>query len=181
MTFPPTGDQPEPETLDDLRRALAEARAEVTVQRDRYLRCLADSDNFRKRVERQAADQVNAGRRALLGKVLGVMDNLDRALRAQTDGPANRDGLATGLRLTYWQFMQLLQQEGLREIPTVGKPFDPKVHEAVDTAEADDQPEGTVLAETLKGYWLGDDVLRPARVVVSVAPRPSEGAQQADR
>jgi molecular chaperone GrpE len=169
----------EPQSTGELRRALAEARAEATLNRDRFLRCRADMDNFKKRVERQAADQALVGKRTLLLKVLGVMDNLDRALQYQAPEPAGRDSLATGLRLTSWQFNQLLEQEGLKVIAAVGQQFDPRLHEAVDTIATDEQPEGTVLQESLKGYRLGDEVLRPARVVVATARRPD--AQWAER
>jgi len=85
----------------------------------------------------------------------------------------------TGLRLTSWQFNQLLLQEGLQPIPAVGQPFDPRLHEAVDTVTTTEQPDGTVLQESLKGYRLGDDVLRPARVVVAAAPQ--HDTQRAER
>ncbi len=185
MTAPFPDDLPETrapagETVAELRRAYEEARAEATFYRDRYLRSRAEMDNFRKRMERQAAEQITAARRAFLLKVLGVMDNLDRALQHQADGETDGVGLLTGLRLTHWQFEQLLQREGLRAIPAAGQPFDPRIHEAVDTVECADQQEGTVVSESSKGYWLGEHVLRPARVVVAAARRrdgaePSEG------
>lgn len=165
--------------LGDLRRALAEAQAEATLNRDRFLRARADMENFKKRVERQAADQAASARRTLLLKVLGVMDNLDRAMAVQTDDPAGRDSLVTGLRLTSWQFSQLLQQEGLEPITALGQPFDPRLHEAVDTVVTDQQPEGTVVQESLKGYRQGEVVLRPARVVVATAPE--RDGQRAER
>lgn len=167
------------QSTDELRRALAEAQAEATLNRDRFLRCRADMENYKKRVERQASDQAAAAKRGLLLRVLGVMDNLDRALQHQADEPTGRDSLATGLRLTAWQFGHLLQQEGLQPIAAVGQPFDPRLHEAVDTRATDEQPDGTVLQESLKGYRLGDEVLRPARVVVATAPQ--RGAQWAER
>ncbi|HEY8742872.1 MAG TPA: nucleotide exchange factor GrpE [Chloroflexota bacterium] len=175
--YPPQSD--ESQSAGELRRALAEAQAEATLNRDRFLRSRADMENFKKRVERQAADQSAAAKRGLLLKVLGVMDNLDRALQYQTDEAAGRDSLLTGLRLTSWQFNQLLLQEGLQPIPAVGQPFDPRLHEAVDTITTAEQPDGTVLQENLKGYRLGDDVLRPARVVVAAAPQ--HDTQRAER
>jgi molecular chaperone GrpE len=165
---------PEESPVGELRRALAEAQAEATLNRDRFLRARADMENFKKRVERQTTDQAASTRRALLLKVLGVMDNLDRAMQAQTDDPAGRDSLVTGLRLTAWQFNQLLQQEGLQPIVAVGQPFDPHLHEAVDTVVTNEQPEGTVVQESLKGYRQGDVVLRPARVVVATTPQRAE-------
>ena len=143
--YPPQAD--EPQSAGELRRALAEAQAEATLNRDRFLRSRADMENFKKRVERQAADQAAAAKRGLLLKVLSAMDNLDRALQYQTDEASGRDSLLTGLRLTSWQFNQLLLQEGLQPIPAVGQPFDPRLHEAVDTVTTTEQPDGTVLQE----------------------------------
>lgn len=166
--------------IEELRRALAEARAEATLHRDRYLRSRADMENYRKRVERQAAEQTLVAKRALLGRVLGVMDNLDRAMAYGGGNHPDRDGLLTGLRLTAWQFNQLLEQEGLEAIPAVGQPFDPRLHEAVDTVATAEQPEGVVVREYLKGYRLGGEVLRPARVVVA-APVTADDAPAAGR
>jgi len=166
--------------IEELRRALAESRAEAALNRDRFLRSRADMENYRKRVERQAAEGTAAAKRALLTRVLGVMDNLDRAMEHGSGDAPDRDALLTGLRLTSWQFKQLLQQEGLETIPAVGRPFDPRLHEAVDTVATTEQPEGVVVREYLKGYRLGGDVLRPARVVVA-APRVANDAPSAGR
>jgi molecular chaperone GrpE len=122
-------------------------------------------ENFRKRQERIAGDRIRIERNKLLHKVLEVMDNLDRAMHFEET--MDRESLHQGLRMVRWQLTELLKGEGLTPVPTVGQPFDPHVHEAIEQVPSKDQPEGTVVEEVRKGYMLGDEMLRPARVKVS--------------
>lgn len=144
---------------------LAQARAEATANWDKYLRERAEMENFRKRQERIAGDRIRIERNKLLHKVLEVMDNLDRAMHFEET--MDRESLHQGLRMVRWQLTELLKGEGLTPVPTVGQPFDPHVHEAIEQVPSKDQPEGTVVEEVRKGYMLGDEMLRPARVKVS--------------
>lgn len=148
-----------------LEAELAEARAEAAGNYDKYLRERAEMENFRKRQERVAADRIRYEKRDLLQKVLEVMDNLDRAMRFEET--MDRENLHQGLRMVHWQLEELLKGEGLSTVPTVGQPFDPHVHEAVEQVESAAYPEGVVAEEVRKGYLLGDEMLRPARVKVS--------------
>ncbi len=152
----------------DLAAQLAAARAEAEQYKDKYLREYADKENFRKRQERMAADRVRREKLELLERVLDVVDNLDRALRFQE--AMDRDSLQQGLRMLQWQLNELLAQQGLTPVATVGEPFNPYVHEAVEQVSSDEFPEGTVTEEVRKGYKLGDETIRPARVKVSAGP-----------
>ncbi|MGH2517355.1 MAG: nucleotide exchange factor GrpE [Ktedonobacterales bacterium] len=149
----------------DLAAQLQAAREEAAQYKDKYLRGLADMDNFRKRQERIASDRTQRAQRELLEKVLEVMDNLDRAMHYQDT--MDRESLQQGLRMVQWQLNELLKNEGLSPVPTVGEPFDPRVHEAIESVTSADHPEGTVVEEVRKGYMMGDNTLRPARVKVS--------------
>ena len=151
-----------------LEAQLADAKAEAAQNWDKFLRERAEMENFRKRQERVAADRVRRDKRELLGKVLEVVDNLDRALAFQDT--MDRDGLQQGMRMLQWQLNELLKAEGLTPVPSVGERFDPYVHEAIETVNTADQPEGVVVEEVRKGYKLGDETLRPARVKVSAGP-----------
>lgn len=160
------GTASEPEArVAELEEQLAQARAEATANWDKYLRERAEMDNFRKRQERMAADAIRREKRELLHKVLEVMDNLDRAMRFEES--MDRESLHQGLRLVQWQLNELLKEEGLTPVPTVGQPFDPRVHEAIEQVHSGEHPEGTVVEEVRRGYMLGDEMLRPARVKVS--------------
>jgi molecular chaperone GrpE len=157
---------PETRQIAELETQLAQARQEAADNWNKFLRERADMDNFRKRQERVLADRVQYQKKALLNKLLGVMDNVDRALQYQDT--MDKQGLQQALRMMQWQLNEVLRGEGLTTVPTVGEPFNPYVHEAIEAVENSDQPEGTIVEEVLKGYTLGDETLRPARVKVSM-------------
>ncbi len=134
--------------------------------RDLALRLQAEMENFRKRQQRLAQEQIAADRERLLRGVLPVADNLERALAHA----GAQDGLRQGVELTRNVLMQWLRQQGVEVLDPVGKPFDPAWHEAVGTvpsAHYGVEPQ-TVVAVSEAGYRLNDRVLRPAKVIVAV-------------
>jgi molecular chaperone GrpE len=149
----------------DLQAALAAARAEAEQYKDKYLREYAERENFRKRQERVVQDRERRAKRDILLGVLDALDNVDRAVAHQET--MDRESLQQVVRMLQWQLNELLKQEGLSVVPTVGEPFDPYVHEAIEQVASDAFDEGTVVEEVRKGYKQGDDTLRPARVKVS--------------
>jgi len=163
----------EPQTpeqrIAELEAAVEAAKGEAAANWDRYLRERAEMDNYKKRIERTYADLAKRGRKELLLKLVGAVDNLERAIAYDQDSSQETDtrNLIKGLRMTYLQFKELLTGEGLVEVKTVGEQFDPNVHEAIATEVAPDKPEGHVLLEIQKGYTIGDELLRPARVKVA--------------
>jgi molecular chaperone GrpE len=165
----PNAESPSVESLQariaELETQLAAAKQEAATNWDKYLRQVAEADNFRKRQERVSADRIKSQKRDLLQKLLAVMDNLERALAYQDT--LDRQGLQQGLRMVQWQLGELLRSEGLTPVATVGESFNPRVHEAVEAVTTDSHPEGTVVEEVQRGYMLGDEMLRPARVKVS--------------
>ncbi len=153
----------------DLRAALVAARAEAEQFRDKYLREYADRENYRKRQERIIQDRERRATRDVLLGVLDALDNVDRAMTHQET--MDREGLQQVVRMLQWQLNELLKNEGLSPVPTVGETFDPYVHEAVEQVASDSYGEGTVVEEVRKGYQQGDETLRPARVKVSSGGR----------
>lgn len=145
---------------------LAAAREDAEQQRRLYHRALADLDNYKKRAERQIAEAGAIGRREALKRVLPVLDNLQRAAQYRDNG-MGLEQLAEGLAATLKQFEALLEAERVKPIEILGKPFDPAVSEAVGTRHVDDLPDETVLDEAVRGYTIGDDLLRPAQVIVN--------------
>jgi molecular chaperone GrpE len=124
-------------------------------------------DNFRRRQQRMAHDQIETERQRLLNAFLQVADNLERALAAPTgDG----EGLRHGVQLTHRAASQLLQKEGVEQIEALNQTFDPTWHEAVATIgrNGTDAGPNTVVQVVEPGYRLGDQLLRPAKVVVTV-------------
>jgi molecular chaperone GrpE len=157
--------QQPPANEADLAAQLRAAQEEAAAYKDKFLRERADMENFRKRQARMAEDRIERNKRDLLEKVLEVVDNLDRAMHYQDT--MDRDGLQQGLRMVQWQLNEMLKNEGLSPVPTVGERFDPHIHEAIESISSDEHPEGTVVEEVRKGYRIGNDMLRPARVIVS--------------
>lgn len=149
-----------------LRADLTKAKEQVQEQRDLYLRALADFDNYKKRTDRLIREQSDAGRRALLTRVLTVLDNLERAAAYRAAGTPCEQ-LVDGLLATTKQFASMLEAEGVRPLSVTGKPFDPRLCEAVGTRETAEVPANTVVDEARKGYTIGDELLRPAQVIVS--------------
>jgi molecular chaperone GrpE len=145
----------------------AAAEAAATPQEDyksRYVRALADFENFRKRTDREKADFFRYATANVLKDMLPVLDNFDRAL----DHAAEGDEFHKGVLLIYKQLYDVLQRHGLKPIDESGVTFDPNIHEAVVREEDDSVPNHTVLAILQKGYFLHDRLLRPALVKVAV-------------
>jgi molecular chaperone GrpE len=153
----------------DVEAQLQAAREEAAQYKDKYLRELAEMENFRKRQERVGLERNQRYKRDLIEKVLEVMDNLDRAMGYEDS--MDRESLHQGLRMVQWQLNELLRAEGLTPVPTVGERFDPHMHEAVDKVPSSEHPEGIVVEEVRKGYMMGSDLLRPARVMVSAGSK----------
>jgi molecular chaperone GrpE len=147
----------------DLAAELAAARAKAEDNYQKFLYAMADFENYKKRVERQLAEIALSGKRAVLTKMLPVLDNLERALAFE-----DSDALRGGLQATLRGFESALASENVKTVPLKGLPYDPKLAEAIATQPA---PEGvaedTVLEEAQRAYVMGDDVLRVAQVIVA--------------
>ena len=152
---------------------LDKARAEASENYDRYLRAVAELDNYRKRTVRMRAESREDTLRDVLVQIAPFLDNMRRALAQETDEAAS---LKQGFELILTQFRGILNGYGLEEIETAGQEFDPNLHEAMLEVESSDHNPGTVIEETEKGYKLNDRVVRPARVVVSKAPGAASAA-----
>ena len=155
--------------IQELERELQAARNQVEEGEQKYLRCLAEMDNFKKRLERSHTELARGNTKALLAKALGVLDNLDRAIQYEDTAKQDPKSLIEGLRLTYWQLKELLTGEGLKAIEALGQVFDPRLHEAVDIDVSGKADPGVVTSELQKGYYYQDEVLRPAKVRVAAA------------
>ncbi|HEV8337282.1 MAG TPA: nucleotide exchange factor GrpE [Candidatus Polarisedimenticolia bacterium] len=140
---------------------------------DMLLRKQAEFENARKRAERDKEESQRWIWKDLLTRLLPILDNFQRALAEPAADP--RDPFRQGVSLTFQQMMDILGREGLEEIRSVGEPFDPHVHEAVETRAVQGFEEGIVLEELRKGYRFRGQLLRPALVKVSSKVGGSEG------
>ena len=159
-TAEPEAGEGEPE-LDAARRQAEEYLSDLR-------RLAADFDNYRKRVARDTELQASRATESLVGELLPVLDNLERALDASEHHEEAK--VADGVKLVRQQLQDLLGRRGLEEIAAEpGDAFDPHVHEAL-SHQPSDQVEGSIAAVWQRGYRLGTHVMRPARVVVSSGP-----------
>jgi molecular chaperone GrpE len=158
-----------PDAALDLNEQFEAKQQELEEALQRYLRLAADFDNYRRRTRQEMEDVRKNAAEHLIGELLPVLDNFERALA--TARPLFPENVATGIDMIYRQLWHVLAQSGVQPVEAVGKPFDPAFHEAFEQVETDDAPEGTVIEEVQKGYLLHGKVLRP--VLVKVARRPS--------
>ncbi|MFQ6008069.1 MAG: nucleotide exchange factor GrpE [Candidatus Zixiibacteriota bacterium] len=160
---------------DQLKKQLAELE-------DKLLRTAAEFENYKKRMARQFEDIVRTANDKILVDLLEVVDNFERALKHSDNRANNTDveSLRKGMELTFNQMTDLLNKYNVVPIESVGKPFDPNLHEALMQVESDEYPEGIVAVEMSKGYKQGDRVLRHSKVAVSKG-KPEEEQQDDDK
>jgi len=161
-------------TRAELKRVETENRslaAEIAELKDRIARRQADFDNYRKRVERERSETYNRVVADVSLKLVGVIDNLKRALDSEASLEASESDefrhFFHGVDLIYKQFNGILDSFGVKPIAVVGETFDPHIHEAVATEISDEYEPDTVIQEVRTGYQLGDKLIRPALVKVS--------------
>ncbi|MDP2806941.1 MAG: nucleotide exchange factor GrpE [bacterium] len=147
---------------------------------DKYLRAMADLDNYRKRTAKEYLEKEGDANRNLVSKILPVLDNLDRALTSSKE-LCDRDesfrSFYLGVQMIDQQIHKILEAEGLSALESEGQPFDPNKHEAVLAVESRDHQPDTVINEVEKGFLFRDKILRPARVTVSKLPSGNGGSE----
>ncbi len=148
----------------------ADEQSEIQRQRDEYydllLRKQAEFDNYRKRVERDRQMAAESAAAGMLEELLPLMDDLDRALKAETTGDAG-ESYRRGVELIHRQLGDILRKRGVRPIDVLGADFDPYYHQAVAHDPAEGRRDGEIIEEFRRGYMLGDRLLRPSMVKVA--------------
>ncbi|GFP82108.1 protein grpe [Phtheirospermum japonicum] len=168
----------------ELERKVATLSEELSYEKDRVLRIVADFDNFRKRTERERASLVSNAQGEVVESLLGVLDNFERAkaqIKIETEG---EEKVNNSYQSIYKQFVEILGSLGVVPVETVGKPFDPMLHEAIMREDSSEYEDGVVIEEYRKGFQLGERLLRPSMVKVSSGPgpaKPETGAQSQDQ
>ncbi|MGZ8919618.1 MAG: nucleotide exchange factor GrpE [Limisphaerales bacterium] len=164
---------PEEISLDQYNELQAKA-AKADENWEKYVRVVADFDNYKKRAARERSEAIKYANEALIEKLLPIVDNFEAAL-AVTNTPQggaaqNIDSLKQGINMIYTQVKSFLSENGAEEIDAVNKPFDPNLHEAVSQQATNEVPEGQVVQQMRKGYKYRDRLIRPAMVVVAKKP-----------
>ena len=157
------------EQMDSLAAKLEAAEAQVSEYLDGWQRARAEFVNYKRRVEAEREDMRIRSKEDILRKLLPIVDDFERAFQTV---PAELENApwVNGISMIQNKLMALLTQEGVVAIETIGKPFDPRIHEAVLREDSTDLPDETVKTELRRGYLLGDRVLRAAQVAVANNP-----------
>lgn len=169
----PPAPTPPAEDADQVTEDLDALLVDTQRERDEYLdlakRTKADFENFRRRMTAEVQAAAARGRGELLREVVPVLDDLERALQAAGLDPEgdSEDGLAHGVLLVFRSLRDSLGRNGVEAVDPKGEKFDPVVHEALSTVPVEGTESGVVVEVLQKGYRLGDQLIRPARVVVS--------------
>jgi molecular chaperone GrpE len=169
---PPT---PPPAGGDEVEKDIAELLSDTQRERDEYLelakRTQADFENYRKRMAAEVQAASARGKMELAAQVVGVIDTLERALEAagveSAEAPSPSEPLAEGFFLTYRELLAALERAGIEAFDPAGERFDPSRHEALQKLPVEGAEPGTVVEVIQKGYRLGEQLIRPARVAVA--------------
>lgn len=149
-----------------LEAELVKVKAKAEDHYGQLQRLQADFDNYRKRTQKEKTELIKYASERLVGELLPVLDNFDRAVSAAKVNP-DFTSFSQGVEMILRQMQTALSKEGLKAMDTVGQPFDPNLHEAVLRVASEEYPENTVVEELQKGYYLKEKVLRPCMVKVS--------------
>lgn len=150
--------------------------ADSSSGKERYIRLQADFDNYRKRSENERLNVRSNAQGEVIESLLPMVDNFERAkqqLKLETEQEKKIDASYQGI---YKQFVEIMRSLRVAVVPTIGKPFDPSVHEAIAREESKEFNEGVVIEEFRRGFVLGERLLRPAMVKVSAGPGPGSGS-----
>jgi molecular chaperone GrpE len=153
-------EEPQPEQLPELEAA----RKECAENYDKYLRLAAEFENYKKRVQKDRTELLNYGNEKLLRDILPVMDALERALNLSED---TENTFFQGLKLIKEQLQSVLEKNGITAIDSVGRTFDPNIHEAMLQIDSAEHNQNEIVEEFEKGYLLNGRLLRPAKVSVA--------------
>ena len=156
-----------------LRQELDAKCEEVKVNYDRFVRQVAELENFKKRATREKDEAVRFANESLVRDLLPVIDNLERAV-AHAQGGGNGKPLVEGVEMVLKGILDVLAKPGVAQISAVGQPFDPEKHEAMAQVESENHARNTVIEEHHKGYLLKDRLLRPALVTVAMLLKTRE-------
>lgn len=149
-----------------LEAELVKVKAKAEDHYGQLQRLQADFDNYRKRTQKERTELIKYASERLVGELLPVLDNFDRAVSAAKVNP-DFTSFSQGVEMILRQMQTALSKEGLKAMDAVGQPFDPNLHEAVLRVASEEHPENTVVEELQKGYYLKEKVLRPCMVKVS--------------
>ncbi len=158
---------PEEKTVSVKESDYQKLLADLAEYKDKYLRLYAEFDNARKRMERERLEFVKYANEGLLSEFLNILDDLERSMEAAKARHEDYAAFLKGIEMVMAHIYEMLKLNRVKPLGSVGKKFDPHVHEVLMLSESDGVEEGTVLEEFQKGYLLEDRVIRTAKVKVA--------------
>lgn len=167
------GEQAPASELKKLRQQLEAKELEAKENYDRFLRQVAELENFKKRMAREKEDAIRYANENLIKDLLPVLDNLERAAE-YAKGGGNGRPLLEGVEMVLKGLLEVLNKYGVTQISAKGESFDPEKHEAVAQVESEEHEPNTIVEEHHKGYYLLDRLLRPSLVSVAKPPATKE-------
>lgn len=168
----------DPATSDPTQNEAPQPAEEVVDYKDKYLRSLAETENLRKRMQKEKQDMTRFAVENVIAEILNPIDNLENALKCTTHLSDELRNWAQGFQMILGQFKEVLSNHGVISFHSEGALFDPHLHHAIEIEETETHPAGMILQEFVKGYKSGDRTLRPARVKVAKAPTHLEKPQK---
>lgn len=150
--------------VPNLKKENEELKQQLAELNDKYLRLFADFDNFRKRIQKERIEIIQAAGTEVISSLLPVLDDFQRALRQME---ATSDPMTEGVKLIYQKFYSVLESKGLKAMKSIGEIFDPELHEAIgEVPVTDESKKGIVIDEIERGYYLNEKIIRHAKVLV---------------
>lgn len=159
--------------VESIQAKISELEQSVTSYKDQLLRKAAEFENYKKRIENDFAALVRFSNEDLITQLLPILDDFARSLKAGKEKP-EFESFYKGIELIYNKFLKMLELQGVKEVETVGNPFDVYYHDALMEIARDDVPHHTVVEEVEKGYTLHGKVIRHAKVILAATLHPVE-------
>lgn len=151
-----------------LKQELSKAKKETDEYKDKYLRALAELENYKKRARKEQEEIFGYANERILLELLPILDNFDRGINTISDSvPKKYKDFYKGIEMIYRNFKEVLEKEGLKSLNVVGEKFNPTKHEAVQVIESKKDSPDIIIEQVEKGYMLKDRIIRPAKVIVS--------------
>lgn len=169
MTSPESESESEPviEAVDET----VKLKEELNDYKNKYLRQLAETENMRKRLQKEKQELTQYALSNLVSEFLSPIDHMESALSHTDNMSDDVKNWGIGFKMILTQFKDVLSNNGVEPMDSLGKPFDPHLHEAIEAVESEESAPGTVVEVCIKGFKMGDKVIRPARVKVAKAPQ----------
>jgi molecular chaperone GrpE len=160
----PSEVESEPMTAETEQSEVDRLKRELEREHDMHLRALADFDNYRRRTERDRASTAQRAKRDIVLPLIELLDGFEQALQHADEDPSS---VLKGVSAIHRQLVHILEEQGVTPFDSTGEHFDPALHEAVGSSPREEQEPGTITKEVRRGYRSGDELLRPARVLVA--------------